>query len=190
MKGLLIIGCICLFSCSGSKSQSLSNEVPCQEGINLLPMYGKVEKCPLQLKADSAFLAYCDQQFQSRTEAFDFHRETGWRYMNEGDLDTAMKRFNQAWLLDKDNPSVYCCFGWLLGKKNKNEEAVLFFEKAVSMKPADVEILKFAGLGYNELYKRSKNATYHKKALELLNKGLILSPENTSIKGVIKEISE
>lgn len=190
MKSLLIIIPLWLIMYSGLDAQPLSPELPCQEGINLLPMYGGVVKCAGQLKADEDFFTYCDQHFEDREEASEHYREIGWSYMYDGDLDTAMKRFNQAWLLDEDNAAVYCSFGWLLGKKGNAGEAELFLQKAVKMNPDDADLLIFVAVGYNELYDSAKDEAYHKKALELLNKGLQLEPDNASIQDVIDEISK
>ncbi|NDV96673.1 hypothetical protein D0T84_17390 [Dysgonomonas sp. 521] len=188
MKSLLIFISLWLITYSGLGAQPFSPEIPCQEGINLLPMYGGVAKCAGQLKADEDFFAYCDEHFDDREEASEHYREIGWNYMYGGDLDTAMKRFNHAWLLDEDNAAVYCSFGWLLGKKGKAGEAVPFFEKAVTMEPDDADLLMFVAVGYNELYDSTMDETYHKRALELLNKGLLLEPDNASIQDVINEI--
>lgn len=188
MKKLLITF-LSLLACCGIKAQLLLEEVPCLEGINLLPMYGEVIKCPQQIESDNKFLTFCDQNYDDRQEASEEYRQIGWDYMYKGDLDTAMKRYNQAWLLDKDNPSVYCSFGWLLGKKGETDKAVMFFERAIKMDPDDADFLMFVAVGYSELYDRTNDKTFLNKALELLNKGLELEPGNTSIHEVIKDIS-
>lgn len=44
----------------------------------------------------------------------------------------AMRRFNQAWLLDPTNPEIYWGFGSILHDQEKMCEAMTHFEKAVS----------------------------------------------------------
>ncbi|MBC7439910.1 MAG: hypothetical protein H7250_08000, partial [Flavobacterium sp.] len=54
MKKILFLIIICQFSC---KSQQ-----DCPEGINLLPMYGEVQKCEEQIKFDNEFIAESEKQ--------------------------------------------------------------------------------------------------------------------------------
>ena len=46
----------------------------------------------------------------------------GWQYFYNGDLDTAIKRFNQAWMFNRDNPEAYWGFGLIMGKRAYSED--------------------------------------------------------------------
>ena len=37
--------------------------------------------------------------------------DIGWKYYYEGDLDTAIKRFNQAWMFDRESVDAFWGFG-------------------------------------------------------------------------------
>jgi len=72
----------------------------------------------------------------------------GWKYYNSGDMDTAIKRFNQAWMLDRENPDAYWGFGIVMGQRSRTEdteknldESIKFIGIANSKMPHDVRIL-------------------------------------------------
>ena len=46
----------------------------------------------------------------------------GWKAYYEGDFDTAIKRFNQAWMFNRNNPEVYWGFGLVMGQRSSEEE--------------------------------------------------------------------
>ncbi|QIK55162.1 hypothetical protein G7051_12750 [Dysgonomonas sp. HDW5B] len=120
---LLLIGVstgLISINCSGRPSES----VDCQEGINLLPMYGRVNKCKGQLDIDAEFLKESDKKEPNRAKAAIDIMDLGWYYLHQGDTDTAMKRINQAWLLDSTNIAVYASFVVILDLVNKPDEAI------------------------------------------------------------------
>ncbi|MBU2512161.1 hypothetical protein KJ966_12545 [bacterium] len=75
--------------------------------INELPMYGGVEKTPEQKKLDDEFIKTVTQQNGTREKASENVANLGWKYLRKGDQKTAMKRFNQAWLLNSKNPHAF-----------------------------------------------------------------------------------
>lgn len=96
----------------------------CLEGIELLPMYGKVEKCKSQLDADKRFLERCDADQSDRKKMAIQMLDNGCMYLHRSDYDTAMKRINQAWLLDSTNVTIYISFMVLLDLTGKTDEAM------------------------------------------------------------------
>lgn len=46
----------------------------------------------------------------------------GWKYLSHGDLSTAMKRFNQAWMFDRRNPDAFWGFGIIMGRRAEKED--------------------------------------------------------------------
>ncbi len=48
--------------------------------------------------------------------------ELGWRYLYRGDLSTAMKRFNQAWMFNRKNPYAFWGFGIVMGRRAEKED--------------------------------------------------------------------
>lgn len=71
---------------------------------NLLPKYGNLPKANWQKKADAVFIAGMDEEYHGdRQKASSDMSARGWQYLAQGDLETAMRRFNQAWLLNPKN---------------------------------------------------------------------------------------
>src|SRR5688572_7780441 len=82
---------------------------------NLKPMFGDncTKNAGLQ-KADQKFRKTATKQFGSPDSAARAYLQMGWEYFRKKDEATAMKRFNQAWLLNPQNPAVYFAFGHLV----------------------------------------------------------------------------
>lgn len=66
-------------------------------------MYGYEKKCKEQIEADTFFLHESDKIDMDRKVACVHEIERAWEYFNTNNLDSSMKRFNQAWLLDSTN---------------------------------------------------------------------------------------
>jgi hypothetical protein len=72
-----------------------------QRAMNELPMYG----------------GQYDPQAERSEDNSKGAARLGWRYYYQGDLDTAIKRFNQAWMFDRRNPEAYWGFGLIMGRR-------------------------------------------------------------------------
>lgn len=75
--------------------------------INEQPLYGGITKTPAMVSADQKFIDAVVQQGYTRAKGSDMAVQSGWENFRKGDLATAMKRFNQAWLLDPDNGDAF-----------------------------------------------------------------------------------
>ncbi|HCX82249.1 MAG: hypothetical protein A3E00_14345 [Curvibacter sp. RIFCSPHIGHO2_12_FULL_63_18] len=74
----------------------------------------------------------------------------GWRYYNQGDLDTAIKRFNQSWMFDRNNAGAYFGFGLIMGQRAIRgegdtrvnlKESIRFLEMANGFDPKNSKII-------------------------------------------------
>lgn len=81
--------------------------------------------------------------------------ELGWKCYNNGDYATAIKRFNQAWMFDRNNPEAFWGFGLIMGirsmEKNPEEnlkESIKFLEKANELSKSNPRML--IDLAYSE----------------------------------------
>jgi tetratricopeptide (TPR) repeat protein len=101
---LLLVGCVVV-----------QND-PRLRSIDQVPMYGGMDRqsVPELKKADEAFIESVSSAFGGRERAAKRWVDQAFAFYNHGDLDMAMKRFNQAWLLDPKNPEVYWGFGAVL----------------------------------------------------------------------------
>ena len=97
-------------------------------------MYGGIDRsAEASLReADAKLISETTRHYGSREKASAAFAGNGFAYYGRDDLTNAMRRFNQAWLLDPDNPEVYWGFGVIRHDQGKNCEAMGFFEKAAS----------------------------------------------------------
>lgn len=128
---------VTLLSCSLlalflSSCKPNGKQVECQSGINLLPMYGNVEKCPEQLETDKEFFAMIDNEEPNRSIASIHTLDNAWYHLRQSNLDMAIKRLNQAWLLDESNIAIYPSFAVWLALQFKMDEAKKMMELAFS----------------------------------------------------------
>jgi len=108
---------------------STSNATP----INELPMFGNQEKTAAQKAADTELIRGIEKLGYSREAAADKAVRQAWLYWRKGDLASAMKRFNQAWLLDPENGNLYHGFAIITFQKNGPvPEVEQYFRLAVS----------------------------------------------------------
>lgn len=120
----------------------LSMLVLAEEPMNELPMYGGQHEPTIE-----------------RNPEFSKHAaKRGWKAFYEGDLDTAMKRFNQAWMFDRENPEVYWGFGLVMGQRasqgepKKNlEESIRFLKMAVNRDKQNGRLLGDLAFSYTLL---------------------------------------
>lgn len=75
---------------------------------NLIPMFGGIKKTEPMLKADDKLRSTLTEQGRTPEGGAINSVRLGWRYFSrDHDPATAMKRFNQAWLLDPNNGEAY-----------------------------------------------------------------------------------
>jgi tetratricopeptide (TPR) repeat protein len=109
-----------------SSCQSQDNKVD-----NISPMYGGVEKSKEHKEIDKEFIQDCLKQFGSVDSSVNVQIDNAWRYFYNDDLETAMKRFNQAWLLNPEFPDSYFGFASLLEMQNKANEASRYYNLGI-----------------------------------------------------------
>lgn len=99
-----------------------------QEPDNTKPMYGEVLKNDEYKKVDEKFIAHCLSQFGTIDSSVKVQTKLAWGYFYNNDLTTAMKRFNQTWILDSEYPDSYFGFAALLEMSGDNLGAKRFYE--------------------------------------------------------------
>jgi tetratricopeptide (TPR) repeat protein len=95
-------------------------------------MYGEVEKSKEHKQLDEEFKKDCIEKFKTIDSSVYVHVDLAWRYFYRNDLKTAMKRFNQAWLLNPDFPDSYFGFGALLEMQQNKTEALRFYRMGLA----------------------------------------------------------
>jgi tetratricopeptide (TPR) repeat protein len=112
-----------------------------ENDLSLEPMYGNQQKTAKQLEADRFLIDKAREVFHGdmRMAANDALKN-GVAAMHARDYDRAIRRFNQAWLLDPSTPQVYESFAGYLVVKGRNEEALQYLQRAHALDPQDARI--------------------------------------------------
>jgi tetratricopeptide (TPR) repeat protein len=123
--GLLLIGMV-----SSLWVFALAAETPVNS--DALPMFGqpKVARSPAQKQADEAFIRDNTLRYKTRQAASSAFATQGWTAVRAKQLDAAMSRFNQAWLLNPKNYSAFWGFGAILSERGRLLEAIEYLESA------------------------------------------------------------
>lgn len=172
-KVLLAVAFLCATTLSFAQDQ------PAEQNPQVLPMFGGKQKTEEQQKKDEKFLTSCDKSFTNRQEASKFFMERGWEYLNEGQLDTAVYRFNLAWLLNPDNKDTYWAFGLVTSAKGENEKAIEFYEKALAYDPKNSLLMSDIAASYLKVYNDGKKKKKDlKKATSYLNDAVTADSSN------------
>src|SRR4051812_9216362 len=81
---------------------------------NLKPMFGdKCNKTAAVKKADTKFIKAEVKKYGTPDSAANVYVAMAWSHFYRRDPETAMKRLNQAWLLNRESPAVFFGFGHL-----------------------------------------------------------------------------
>jgi hypothetical protein len=99
-----------------------------------LPMYGGMDRKTVSAfrDADEKLRAGSIEAFGTLKNASEVSVDHGFQFVAHKEYSMAMKRFNQAWVLDPDNPRVYWGFGMVLVQRGQSCDAVPLLEKALS----------------------------------------------------------
>ncbi|MCP3933366.1 MAG: tetratricopeptide repeat protein [Bacteroidetes bacterium] len=115
--------------------------------------------------------------------------QLGWQYFEKGDYDTAIKRFNQAWMLDNNNREALWGFGVIMGQRATQEEplknlteSIRYLNMSNSIGPENKLLLADLALSYTNLGAtlKEENKNYSKafaKADVLYEKIISMPPE-------------
>lgn len=103
--------------------------------INELPMYGLREKTEAQKRADEDYIATVTRDGRTREDAAQVAAKNAWNIFYAGDKRTAIRRFNQAWLLDPDNQLALWGFAVTCIDRGQLERADEFYRMAIESGP-------------------------------------------------------
>ncbi|MFD2145204.1 tetratricopeptide repeat protein [Mucilaginibacter antarcticus] len=70
--------------------------------------------------------------------------------------DTAIMRFNQAWLFDSLNADTYWGLGNVLIMQGKFKESLPYFEKSARLKPGNSRLLQDMSTSYGNAFLKLK----------------------------------
>lgn len=128
-----LLGCIGFFVHFISLSGCATG--PSEQRIDNIPMYGQPEipRPDFLKKADEDFIKQATAGIGSREAASKAWFAEAERFMSQGNLDFAMRRYNQSWLLNPNNYQPYWGFGRAMLERDKMNEAIGHLEKAIKL---------------------------------------------------------
>lgn len=110
----------------------LSRENDIWVPINELPMFGDYEPTEWQERANEQFVRMVLPDFDGdRGKAAEHFARTAWNTYYAGDSRTAIRRFNQAWLLDPGNQHALWGFAVVERERGKRDAALRFYRMAL-----------------------------------------------------------
>jgi len=105
---------------------------------NEIPMYGEGRLPEALEKANRKLVREAYRTGASLTSASNQAMDRGWEALADGDTSTAIRHFNQAWLLDRRNGAAYWGFGVILHKRDGDAAAALkMLRRALRLRPDD-----------------------------------------------------
>jgi tetratricopeptide (TPR) repeat protein len=115
---------------------------------------GVVKFTPEQKKANEWFIEEIIRDYGSKDKGSEVAAKEGWYHLSKHNPRMAMKRFNQAWLLNPNNSNAYWGFGILMSGYGKDDKAIEMFEKALSLAPDNMKLLGDVANSYVEKAKK------------------------------------
>ena len=143
------------------------------------PMYGNKPITEEQKKVNDKFVADIIKKKGSKQEAFEQSIKLAWHYFYESnDPETAMRRFNQAWLIDPNDAEVFYGFGFLASVRGDGDKAIEFYKQALEINPNHPMSLANMARSYKDqaykLYLTKQKNEPEREVKGLLEKALIL----------------
>jgi tetratricopeptide (TPR) repeat protein len=101
------------------------------QDISLLPKYGFLPKNETQKLCDEKFIASMDEYYKGdRKKAAVEISARGWQALRQGNVTNAIRRFNQAWLLDSTNGIALWGMAAIQANTEKATDSLKLFEEA------------------------------------------------------------
>jgi len=120
------LGCLICFTVTLGTARAQSDEA------DKLPMFGqpKIVRPEKLKKTDESLIRDMTLRFGNRAAASNALAEQGWTALRSGQVDLAMLRFNQAWLLNPKNFRAFWGFGAVESQRGRLSEAMELLETA------------------------------------------------------------
>jgi tetratricopeptide (TPR) repeat protein len=148
MRSLSIVLLLSMLAgCATPASGPSSSRTP----IDQVPMYGGMDRnaYPDLKRADEQMIAGASAALGSRENASKAWVNRGFELYQKDDNAGAMRRFNQAWLLNPDNPEVYWGFAVVLNDQRRYCDGVKMIDLAYSKGPIQAGFVPDAALMYS-----------------------------------------
>jgi tetratricopeptide (TPR) repeat protein len=150
---------------------------------NTKPMYGEVPKSDELKKTDDEFINESLKQCGSRDSASIVLVENAWSLFYNKLPTRAMIKFNQAWLLNPNNPDCYCGFGVIEGQNGNIDEAIRLLKMGLAIDSTHKLINTNLVFAFMKLFFADttvKRISYAKQTIACLRNLIRLEPQESS----------
>ncbi len=109
----------------------LCANLACADDRNLLPKYGGLPLTAIEKEINDKFVSGMDEDYHGDLKKASMDMAArGWQYLAAGDYDDAMRRFNQAWLLNKKNGIALWGMAAIESSSGKFDDSLKLFAEA------------------------------------------------------------
>lgn len=110
------------------------------EDMSVQPKYGSLPKNDAQKSADAKFIASIDAYYKGdRKKGAEDVSSRGWQFLRQGNPMDAMKRFNQAWLINNTNGNALWGMAAIQAGSGKIDESLKLFAEAEGFVGNDID---------------------------------------------------
>lgn len=154
---MLLSAACCLPAQAQRNKKNAAAPTPLTGATRLQPLYGGASPAQAQAFLGPAVLADIDRSFPSRPEASKFFSTKGYEYLIEKQADTAVVRFNLAWVLDPQNPEAYRGLAVVLSQRQgPPAEVQALLLRGLAVAPTNSGLLTDAATTAVERYLQTK----------------------------------
>jgi tetratricopeptide (TPR) repeat protein len=146
----------------------------------ILPLFGEVEKSDTQRKAEAAFVERCRNTFGDAENASIFFAQRAWEYLVEGQQDTAVYRFNLAFLLNDHNVEAYWGLGVISYQRGLFDESARLLRKGLAIQPSNPLLMVDLATVQINCFKEKRSCEDLDESLSLLQKAIELDSTNAN----------
>jgi tetratricopeptide (TPR) repeat protein len=106
---------------------------------NLLPKYGGFPPTAIEKQINDTFISGMNEDYHGdlKKASMDMAMR-GWQYLAAGDLEDAMRRFNQAWLLNKKNGTALWGMAAIEASSGNFDDSLKLFTEAEKFVGSDI----------------------------------------------------
>lgn len=135
------------------------------QDINSQPKYGSLPKNEAQKAADAKFIASIDEDYKgNRKKAAEDVSAQGWQFLRQNNYPDAMRRFNQAWLLDDTNGTALWGIAAVSSISGRSAESLRLFAEAERFVGNDINFAVDYALTLGSIATRERDETLVKDA--------------------------
>ncbi len=154
--------------------------VQIQQNKYLLPLFGTLPKTNTEKAKDEEFVAMCKKNFNNLKEASQFFTDRGWDYITENEPDTAIHRFNLAYLLNPANAEAYWGLGVICYQRGEYDMASSILEKGMQADSSIADMVVDLAIVELSCYEKNRHQDDLLKAHRHLANAIEIEPSNIS----------